>query len=150
MRGSHGGKSPRALAAAARRLHAEVVWGTTKTETELGGKSRLTFGGYGADDEDETGLVDVGSVPVSKDVQAAAPSIWLDLYDRERCHLVAVCTAAIKAGVEERRVRLAEAQGGLVAGAIRAILADLGLTAEQARVSEVLPRHLRLLAGGAA
>lgn len=50
----------------------------------------------------------------------------------------------------EVRVQLAEAQGQQVAGAIRAILADLGLSADhQARVSEVVPRHLRLLASGA-
>lgn len=195
--GSHGGKTPRALAAAERRLQDEaarnavvtyglpvdisptealleevrwtaghvqwlrarvqeletkqVVWGTTRTETEAGGTLKLTFGGREADDEDETGLVDVGSIPSNKVIQAAAPSIWLDLYDRERRHLVAVCTAAIKAGVEERRVRLAESQGELVAGVIRAILTDLGLNAEQqAKVSEVVPRHLRLLAGGSA
>lgn len=82
--------------------------------------------------------------------ESAGPSIWYELYDRERKHLVTVCTAALRAGVEERRVRLAEAQGEQVAGAIRAILADLGLTSDQqAKVSEVVPRHLRVLAGGA-
>lgn len=129
----------------------QLVWGTTKTKTEAAGGMRITFGGREADDEDEPGLVDVGSVPTSEVIQAAAPSIWLDLYERERKHLVVVCAAAIKAGVEERRVRLAEQQGELVAGAIRAILADLGLSAEQeALVAEVVPRHLRVLAGGAA
>lgn len=79
--------------------------------------------------------------------EEAAPNIWLKLYQQERAHLVKVCEAAIKAGIEERRVRLAEAQGALVAQAIRAILADLGLTTEQqARVSEIVPRHLRALA----
>ena len=71
------------------------------------------------------------ALPVSKVVQAAGPSIWPDLYDRERKHLVAVATAAIRADVEERRVRLAESQGELVAQAIRAILTDLGLSPEQ-------------------
>ena len=48
-------------------------------------------------------------------------------------------------------MQLADAQGQQVAGAIRAILAELGLTVDQqARVSEVVPRHLRLLADGAA
>lgn len=62
-----------------------------------------------------------------------------------------VCAAAIKAGVEERRGRLAEQHDELVAGAIRAILADLGLTPkQQVLASEVVPRHLRLLAGEAA
>lgn len=88
--------------------------------------------------------------PGTDTTESAGPSIWYELYDRERKHLVTVCTAALRAGVEERRVRLAEAQGEQVAGAIRAILADLGLTSDQqAMVSEVVPRHLRLLAGGA-
>lgn len=83
--------------------------------------------------------------------QEARPSIWYDLYARERDHLVKVSQAAIRAGVEERRVRLAEQQGELVGNVIMAILADLGLSPEQqTRVGEVVPRHLRLLTGGAA
>lgn len=124
---------------------AALVWGRTKTEREAGGEDRITFGA-GVDDEDTTGWVDASAAPVSKVIEAAGPSIWLDLYDRERKHLVNVAAAALKAGVEERRVRLAEQQGELVAGAIRAILSDLGLSAEQeARVVEVVPRHLRAL-----
>jgi hypothetical protein len=79
--------------------------------------------------------------------EEATPNIWLRLYQTERDHLVKVCSAAIKAGIEERRIKLAEQQGELVAHAIRAILADLNLNAEQqARVPEVVPRHLRALA----
>lgn len=120
----------------------QLVWGTTRTETEVGGSLQI--------DLDAAGDVEgVRSAPSNKIVQTAGPSIWLDLYDRERKHLVGVCTAALKAGVEERRVRLAEQQGELVARAIRAILADLGLSAEQqGLVAEVVPRHLRALAAG--
>lgn len=127
----------------------QLVWGTTKTETETAGGLGLTFGGPEADDEDQVGLIDVGSMPASKVIQAAGPSIWLDLYDRERRHLLAVCAAAIKAGVEERRVRLAEQQGELVAEAIRRILDALNLTPEQQTlVGTVVPAQLRLIAGG--
>lgn len=78
----------------------------------------------------------------------AKPSVWIELYYRERKHLVDVTKAAIVAGIEERRVRLAEAQGALVASVIRGILADLALTSEQQqRVPEVVPRRLRALAG---
>lgn len=78
---------------------------------------------------------------------AAAPNIWLDLYSKERKHLLDVCKAALSAGVEERRVRLAERQGDLLAGAIRAILDELGLTPDQAaRVPEIVPRVLRSVA----
>ena len=193
----HGGKSPRALAAAERRgqeraareavvtyglpvdvsptealleevrwtaghvrwlrgrvqelEESQLVWGTVKAKSDAAGGLGITFGGRDADDEDRAGLVEVGSVPASEVTQAAGPSVWLDLYDRERKHLIGVCSAALKAGVQERAIRLAEQQGELVAQAIRAILADLHLTSEQAaRVGEVVPRHLRLLAGGAA
>lgn len=103
----------------------DLVWGMTeqaeKTATEFEGTD-TTFG--------------------------ARPSVWLELYYRERKHLVDVTKAAIVAGIEERRVRLAEQQGALVASVIRAILSDLSLTDEQQeRVPEVVPRHLRALAG---
>jgi hypothetical protein len=76
--------------------------------------------------------------------EAAATNMWLTLYQRERKHLVDVCKAAISAGVEERRVRLAEQQGSLLATVIQAILRDLDLSPEQAaKVSTVVPRHLR-------
>ncbi len=104
-----------------------LVWGTQKVVDKQSGES-----------------------PGTDTTEASGPSVWYELYARERQHLVTVCTAALKAGVEERRVRLAESQGEAVAGAIRAILAELGLNREQqARVSEVVPRQLRLLAGGA-
>ncbi|MEV7034625.1 HGGxSTG domain-containing protein [Streptomyces sp. NPDC093272] len=89
----------------------------------------------------KTGGEDAGTT------EEAAPSVWLKLYQAERAHLVKVCSEALRAGIEERRVKLAESQGALVAHAIRAILADLGLSDEQqARVTEVVPRHLRALA----
>ena len=79
--------------------------------------------------------------------EESAPNIWLKLYQQERAHLVKVCSEAIKAGIEERRIKLAEKHGELVAQAIREILDDLNLSAEQqARVGEVVPRHLRALA----
>ncbi|MEU6340296.1 hypothetical protein ABZ883_05005 [Streptomyces sp. NPDC046977] len=79
--------------------------------------------------------------------EEAAPNIWLKLYQQERTHLVKVCAEAIKAGIEERKVRMAEQHGALVAQVIRAILVDLQLSEEQqARVPDVVPRHLRALA----
>jgi|GEM_PF-866713 len=97
-----------------------LVWGITKRKT-------------GGDDHGVT--------------EESAPNIWLKLYQQERTHLVKVCAEAIKAGIEERRIKLAEQQGALVAQAIRAILGDLNLTPEQeARVPDIVPRHLRALA----
>ncbi|MET1085727.1 MAG: hypothetical protein ABWY04_01180 [Arthrobacter sp.] len=56
---------------------------------------------------------------------------------------------ALKAGIEERNVKLAESQGLLVADVIRRILGALELTPEQQQlVPEVVPRELRTLATG--
>lgn len=104
-----------------------LVWGTTK-EVDKGS----------------------GEHPGTDTTVAAAPSVWYELYAKERQHLVAVCAAALKAGVEERRVRLAEQQGDLVATAIRRILDALNLSPDQQQlVGTVVPRELRLIAGGA-
>lgn len=79
--------------------------------------------------------------------QAAAVNMWIQLYQQERKHLIAVCKAAIDAGIEERRVQLAEQQGSILASAIRAILADLNLTdTQQNLVAEIVPKHLRAIA----
>lgn len=78
--------------------------------------------------------------------EEAGPNVWIKLYQEERKHLIKVCGEAIRAGIEERRVKLAEAQGALVVKAINAILNDLDLSAEQAaKISDVVPRHLRAL-----
>lgn len=172
--GIHGGKNPRNFAAAARRISeakaAKLVttYGlkieTTATDALLE-EVQWTSGhvawlrervqeiaeGTLLDDEEsplvwgvtrkKTGGEDRGIT------EEAAPSIWLKLYQQERAHLVKVCTEAIRAGIEERRVKLAEQQGALVAKAINAILNDLNLTPEQAaKVPDIVPRHLRALA----
>ena len=73
----------------------------------------------------------------------AVPPVLLTLYLNERKHLLAVCTAALKAGVEERRVRLAEQLGAMLADTVRLILADLEITAAQeARAATVVPLRL--------
>ncbi len=70
----------------------------------------------------------------------------VELWQRERTHLRKLCEAAIRAGVEERRVRLAEKDGARVVAVIRGILDDLHLTAEQlAKVPHVVPARLRSL-----
>ncbi len=79
----------------------------------------------------------------------SGPNVWVALYAEERKHLVEVCSAALKAGVEERQVRLAEHQGALIEGAIRAILTDLHPTSAQLElVPTVVPRRLREIARG--
>lgn len=87
----------------------------------------------------------------SKVTGKAEPSVWADLLGQWQDRLVRVCKDAITAGIEERRVRIAEQQGALVADVIRKILDRLELSPEQAtRAGEVVPVELRRLAGPAA
>ncbi len=88
-----------------------------------------------------------GEFPGVDVTHKASVNVWVELYNRERKHLVDVCRVAIAAGIEERRVRLAEQQGAMLAGVIKNILGDLDLSPEQqGRVGEVVPRHLRAVA----
>ena len=65
-------------------------------------------------------------------------------YHRERRYLLDVTKAVIAAGVEERRVKLAEAQGSLLNDVIRRILARLSLSPDQsALLPLVVPEELR-------
>ncbi|WP_091320205.1 hypothetical protein [Geodermatophilus ruber] len=83
-----------------------------------------------------------------KSVERAGANVLLDLYERERKHLVAVMTAALSAGIEERRVRLAQEQGRLVADALRGALTDLGHDLTDPGVLRIVSTRLRALAGG--
>lgn len=144
-----------------------LVWGVTKTKTETAGGMGLTFGGRDVDDEDTVGLVDFGSVPASEVESKAAVSMWLRLFNEERDRLANLAVAALKAGVAERQIQLAEQQGQVVGNVIRQILdalltvvvalvgrmapaegwRDAFVTEWGRAVAEVVPRHLRLLSG---
>ncbi|MFC9631409.1 hypothetical protein ACFTY8_19460 [Streptomyces mirabilis] len=71
------------------------------------------------------------------------------VYERALDRAAKVLAEMVKLGLEARQMNLAEAEGALIARAIREILGDLELTPEQqARVPEVVPRRLRALSGG--
>lgn len=75
----------------------------------------------------------------------------LEAQERDRC--AGFAAKAVAAGLDKRRVELAERQGALIADLLRAVLADpeLGLTEEQRRaVPGVARRHLSLVAAVAA
>lgn len=88
--------------------------------------------------------------PVDIETREAKPHVAYTMLERASDRLASYAAAALKAGVDERRVRLAETQGALVADVIRRILARLQLTDDQAAlVGTVVPEELRALAGGA-
>lgn len=71
---------------------------------------------------------------------------WYKIYLEERRHLVDVSAIAIKAGMADRALRLAEREGEMMALAIQRILDRLGLTdAQLDMVPDVVPDVLRQL-----
>jgi hypothetical protein len=52
--------------------------------------------------------------PIDVTEESAAVNMWLKLYDQERDRFHALCLAAIKVGIDERRVRLEEAKAELL------------------------------------
>lgn len=174
--GKHGGNSPQAKRAAERRLaeqtleqvvktlgireqypdvdpgaalleeirvtHAHVQWLRAQV-AELAPED-MTWGLI----QHEEGMGAEG--PIDKRTEAAKPSVWYELYCRERDHLVKVSAAALKAGIEERKVRMAEQQGQLVATALKQIFDALQLSAvQQSMLPTIVPQALRQLAGEA-
>lgn len=72
---------------------------------------------------------------------------WIDLYHKERANLVKVSKTALDAGVNERKIRLAERQGEIMINALNAAFEQLGLTREQRKLLPVImPAVLRAAA----
>ena len=106
----------------------ELIWGTTKTESGIGPQG-----------------------PVYMTVQEAGFHTWYQLYTKEREHFAKLTTMALKAGIEARKIQLAERTGEMVAGAIQRILDGLQLTPDQSKIVPTLvPTVLRELAPTAA
>lgn len=85
--------------------------------------------------------------PTDVETREVAPHIAYRMFIEAQDRLAKYAALALKAGVEERRVRLAESQGALVAEAISRVLDRLDLSPSQrSLVGEVVPAELRALA----
>lgn len=105
---------------------------------------------------DKTGGEDWGT----KRVERAGVNVWLQLYHQRSDKLVEYTAKAISAGLEERRVKVAESVGTAMIGVLRAIMADVlsalqsaGITRDQAEVFRSVfdgaaYTHLRAIRGG--
>lgn len=90
-----------------------------------------------------------GEFPGTDTTYAAELNVWVKWWQSERAALAKAAKMALDAGVEERRVQLAEQQGALLADVIRRVLGDpeLGLSVEQqAKAAPLVARHLRAVA----
>jgi hypothetical protein len=88
----------------------------------------------------QSGYVNPNEIDLSAFSDAGA--LWVDLYLQERRHLAAICRTALAAGIEERRVRLAERQAENLGRAVRGMLYDLGLDPEADEVRSIVYRWL--------
>jgi hypothetical protein len=88
---------------------------------------------------------------VVADTRAGPPAlhIWIQVRRQAMDRLVQYSFAALKAGIEERRVRVAEQQGMLLAQAIQGILRELGVQ-DRPEVAGIVRKHLTVDAGAGA
>lgn len=114
------------VAAIAENSPHALVWGKAKSEEGFGPQG-----------------------PVDTTTMEAAPPVAYRMLESAQDRLAKYAAAALRAGVEERRVRLAEDQGAAVAGVIRKILERLDLLEWQAElVPTIVPEELRALTAG--
>lgn len=76
------------------------------------------------------------------DEDQANPSGWVKLYQSERQKGVRASEVAIRAGIAERHVRIAEQQTNDVVAIIRATLTEIGCSPEQQAHASVVMRRL--------
>lgn len=80
----------------------------------------------------------------------AKPHILVQLYNEERKHLVAATSAALKAGVDARRVQIEEDQALLIAEGFKAFAVALGHDPASEPVRKAFRAQLSVIAGGRA
>jgi hypothetical protein len=84
---------------------------------------------------------------LGQDESRRVEGVWPQRLLEERRHFHGVARDCIRAGIEERRVTLAEQQGALLAQVIRGVLSDLGVL-DRREVPSVVRKHLALVSGG--
>lgn len=119
----------------------EVLW--LRAMVQSIEQDKLTWGTA----DHESGIGQQG--PIDKITQKAAVNIWWEMLRKAEDQLAKYASEALRVGIEERRVRIAENQGNLIVGAIRRILDRLDLSNEQrGLVSTVVPEEIRAIGRG--
>lgn len=91
-----------------------------------------------------------GDYGLERTERRAQSNVWWDLLERERKHLATVANAAVRSGLEERRVRIAEKGiDALEEAFVRAIVA-LGFDPHDSRVRQAIGRELQIAIEGGA
>jgi hypothetical protein len=86
--------------------------------------------------------------PISVTSERAQPNVWWSLLRQAEDQLSDYASKALRAGVAERQIRLAESTGAAIAGVVNVILDRLQLNAVQrGLVPTVVPEAFRMLKG---
>jgi hypothetical protein len=102
----------------------ELTWGPSQTEVGIGPEG-----------------------PIDKVTEKASPSVWWALLREAEDQLADYAARALRAGVDERRVKVAEHQGLMVHAVMMAVFNRLALTPEQWTLARTAaPEELRRLA----
>lgn len=102
----------------------ELTWGVAQTDVGVGPEG-----------------------PIDRVTEKASPSVWWALLRQAEDQLANYAERALRAGIEERKVRIAEQQGDIIAAVMMNIFNRLALTPEQwEAVHVVTPQELRKLA----
>jgi len=79
------------------------------------------------------------------------PNVYWVMLQSERKHLEDIAGSCIKAGIEERRVQLAERQGEAIAAVLKGVLEELKIPDKDSeKVPGLVRKHLSLIQGGKA
>lgn len=122
------------LLARVRALEPEALtWGLTKRKTAVARDQ---------DDDDRKRFAGTDE----GDTHEAKPHIWYALYNESARELERLCVEAIRAGIEERRVRVDERMADMWVRVIDGILVALGHNPNDPATAEIVARHLELVA----
>lgn len=125
------------LLARVRALEPEALtWGLTKRKTAVDRE----ISREADDDRKRFAGTDEG------DTHEAKPHIWYALYNESARELERLCVEAIRAGIEERRVRVDERMADMWVRVIDGILVALGHNPNDPATAEIVARHLELVA----
>jgi hypothetical protein len=92
--------------------------------------------------ETKNGGGPTGDYTMRRQEARAEISKWWELYERERKHLATVSAAALKAGVEERRLRLAERAAEALDDMLGNLMRDFGYDPASPQVREMISHRL--------
>ncbi|MHB1472395.1 MAG: hypothetical protein ACYCV4_02010 [Dermatophilaceae bacterium] len=76
----------------------------------------------------------------------AKPNVWYEMYTDASDRLYRYCEAAVKIGLREREVRMAESLGSEISRVMDAILLEMGHDPMDPEVARVVAQHLRITA----